>query len=212
MALTLLKIEVPLDTNKRSLFSVLNSSAGLITNVMTNDGQGENKGFELTLERYFNKNYYFMLTGSLFDSKFLGRDGRWRNTVFNNTYAVNILGGKEFSVGKGKNKFLVINSRMMWRGGNRYIPINLSESIKRNSTINDNTKAFEPRLPDYWRLDLGVALKINLKRATWCLSADIQNVSNRKNKIQERYNSASKQIFYNYALPLVPIFNFKVDF
>lgn len=204
--------EVPLDTNKRSLFSVLNASAGLISNVMTNDGQGENRGLELTLERYFNKNYYFMLTGSLFDSKFLGRDSKWRNTVFNNTYAGNILGGKEFSVSKSKNKFLVVNSRMMWRGGNRYIPINLAESIKRNTTINDNTKAFEPRLPDYWRLDLGVSLKINLKRATWSLSADIQNVSNRKNKIQERYNTATKQIFYNYALPLVPIFNFKVDF
>lgn len=204
--------EVPLDTNRKSLFSILNASSGLISNVMTNFGQGENKGLELTLERYFNKNYYFMLTGSLFDSKYMARDNKWRNTVFNNSYAGNILGGKEISVSKSKNKYLVINSRMLWRGGNRYIPINLAESIRRNTTITNTSKAFEPRLPDYWRLDLGVALKINLKGATWSLSADIQNISNRKNKIQERFSTVTKQIFYNYALPLVPIFSFKVDF
>jgi outer membrane receptor protein involved in Fe transport len=191
---------------------MLNASAGLISNVMTNEGKGENKGIELTLERYFYKNYYFMFTGSLFDSKFLARDGKWRNTVFNNTYAGNILGGKEFSVSKQKNKFLVVNSRLIWRGGNRYIPINLAESIKRNTTVNDVAKAFEPKLPDYWRIDLGLALKINLKKATWALSADIQNLTNRKNIIQERYNNSTKNILYSYALPLVPIFSFKVDF
>ncbi|OYU66362.1 MAG: hypothetical protein CFE22_09390 [Cytophagaceae bacterium BCCC1] len=204
--------QIPIDTSQRSLFSILNASAGLIGNVMTNEGEGENKGIELTLERYFYNNYYFMFTGSLFDSKFLARDGKWRNTVFNNTYAGNILGGKEFSVSKQKNKFLVINSRLIWRGGNRYIPINLAESIKRNTTVNDVTKAFEPRLPNYWRIDLGLALKINLKKATWALSADIQNLTNRKNIIQERYNTSTNNILYNYALPLLPIFSFKVDF
>jgi hypothetical protein len=204
--------EVPLDTSAKSLFSLLNSSSGLISNVMTNDGKGENKGIELTVERYFHNNYYFMLTASLFDSKYLARDNKWRNTVFNNSYAGNVLVGKEFSIAKNKNKYLVINSRMMWRGGNRYTPINLAESIRRNTTITDISKAFDPRLPDYWRLDLGVSLKINLKTTTWTLSTDIQNVTNRKNIIQERYNSATKKIFYNYALPLIPIISFKVDF
>ena len=48
--------------------------------------------------------------------------------------------------------------------------------------------------------------------ATWTLSADLQNVTNRKNEIQQRYNNTTKQIYYNYALPIVPILNFKVDF
>jgi hypothetical protein len=203
---------IPIDTNKKSIYSILNASAGLVSNVMSNDGRGRNKGLEITLERYFYQRYYFMLTASFFDSKYMARDQQWRNTVFNNSYAGNILGGKEFLVGKKKNKYLVVNDRIMWRGGNRYIPINLAESIKKNTTVNDLTRAYVPKLPDYLRMDLGVALKINLKGATWSLSADLQNVTNRKNIIQERYDVASKQLFYNYALPLVPIFSFKVDF
>jgi hypothetical protein len=204
--------EVPVDSNRKNFFSMLNSSSGLTTTVLTNDGLGGNRGLELTLERYFAKGYYFLLTGSLFDSKFKARDNQWRNTVFNNTYAGNALAGKEFPLGKQKQHFFVINSRLMWRGGNRYIPINLAESIKKNTTITDVTQAYIPRLPDYWRIDLGIAYKINKMGATWTLSADLQNVTNRKNEIQQRYNNTTKQIYYNYALPIVPILNFKVDF
>lgn len=204
--------EVPVDSNRKNFFSMLNSSSGLTSTVLSNDGLGENRGLELTLERYFNKGYYFLLTGSLFESKFKARDNQWRNTVFNNTYAGNALAGKEFSLGRQKQHFLVINSRLMWRGGNRYIPINLAESIKKNTPITDATQAYVPRLPDYWRIDLGIAYKINKMGATWTLSADLQNVTNRKNEIQQRYNSSTKQLYYNYALPIVPILNFKVDF
>jgi CarboxypepD_reg-like domain/TonB-dependent Receptor Plug Domain len=204
--------EVPVDSNRKNFFSMLNSSSGLTTTVLSNDGLGENQGLEITLERYFAKSYYFLLTGSLFESKFKARDNQWRNTVFNNTYAGNVLAGKEFPLGKQKQHFFVINSRLMWRGGNRYIPINLAESIKKNTTITDVTQAYIFRLPDYWRIDLGIAYKINKMGATWTLSADLQNVTNRKNEIQQRYNSTTKQLYYNYALPIVPILNFKVDF
>ena len=204
--------EVPVDSNRKNFFSTLNSSSGLTTTVLSNDGLGENRGIEMTLERYFSKGYYFLITGSLFDSKFKARDNKWRSTVFNNSYAGNALAGKEFPLGKQKQHFLVVNSRLMWRGGNRYIPINLAESIKKNATVTDATQAYQPRLPDYWRMDLGVAYKINKRGATWTLSADLQNVTNRENKIRERYNATTKQIYYNYALPIVPIQNFKVDF
>lgn len=203
---------VPIDTNRRGTFSMLNSTAGLTSTVLENTGLGENYGAELTLERYFANNYYFLVTASLFDSKFRVKDKIWRNTVFKNTYVGNALVGRDFPIGKQKIHWFTLNSRLMWRGGNRYTPINLTESIKRNTTVQDATKAFVPRYPDYLRLDLGVGYKINKKRATWTLSADIQNVTNRKNIIRERYNTTTKAIYYNYALPLIPIINFKVDF
>ena len=204
--------DVPIDSNSRSLFSVLNSSSGLFSNVLENTGLGKNYGLEVTLERYFASGYYFMATSSLFDSKYKVKDGIWRNTVYNNTYAGNILGGREIALNKKKTQFWVLNSRLMWRGGNRFIPINLPESIKKNTTINDNSKAYVPRLPDYWRIDFGIAYKINKVGNSWTLSADLQNVTNRKNKIQEKYNTTTKQLYYNYGLPLVPILSFRCDF
>lgn len=70
----------------------------------------------------------------------------------------------------------------MLRGGNRFIPINLQESIKRKTTILDNNNAYEPRLPTYWRFDYGMAYKINKERTTWTFRIDLQNATVRKIK------------------------------
>ena len=35
---------------------------------LVNNGTGENYGFELTLEKFYSKGYYFLITASLFES------------------------------------------------------------------------------------------------------------------------------------------------
>ena len=42
---------------------------------MVNEGTGYNYGLELTVEKFLSRNYYVLLTGSLFDSKYKGYDG-----------------------------------------------------------------------------------------------------------------------------------------
>lgn len=169
-------------------------------------------GLELTLERSFANGYYYLITGSLFNSLFRTRDMKWRNTVFNNTFASTILFGKEFALGKQKQHFLVLNTRWVTRGGNRYTPIDLAASIQQHTTVSLSDQTYEPRLPDYRRLDFGISYKINRAGATWQLSADIQNVLNRKNPVQQRYDNQTQSLYYNYALPLLPVLSFKVDF
>ncbi|MFM8361985.1 MAG: TonB-dependent receptor, partial [Haliscomenobacter sp.] len=171
-----------------------------------------NTGIEGTLERSFADGYYYMLTTSLFKSIYRAGDRKWRNTVFNNSFAYNMLFGKEFALGRQKQHFLVLNLRYMVRGGNRYTPINIGESIRLNTTVYINYLAYVPRLPTYKRLDVGVSYKINRPHATWRFSADIQNISNRKNPVEQRYSTQTKALYYNYALPLVPIIGIKVDF
>ena len=62
-----------------SSFSLLNQGSTFerfFPDTLVNKGTGENYGIELTLEKFFNNHYFFMLTGSLFDSN-LQRQ-RWR--------------------------------------------------------------------------------------------------------------------------------------
>ena len=204
--------EIPIDTNRKSFYSILNASAGIPGAILTNKGIGKNIGLEFTLEQFLHKNFYYLFTLSVFQSTYQNLDSKWRNTIFNNTFAGSAVLGKEFSIGKEKNHFLSYNIRYMLRGGNRYIPINLQESIKRKTTILDNINAYEPRLPTFWRIDLGMAYKINKKRTTWSFRIDLQNATLRKNKIRERFNNQTLQIYYNHALPLIPILAFQVDF
>jgi hypothetical protein len=204
--------QVPVDTSKKSFYSILNATSGIPGAILTNQGFGKNIGVELTVEQFLYKNFYYLFTLSIFQSTYQTLDLKWRNTIFNNTFAGSAVLGKEFPIGKNKKHFLSYNIRYMLRGGNRYIPILLQESIKRKTTVLDNTKAYEPKLPTYWRIDYGMAYKINKERTTWTFRIDLQNATVRKNKIRERFDNQKLEIYYNYALPLIPILAFQVDF
>jgi outer membrane receptor protein involved in Fe transport len=178
--------------------------------VLENAGKGINKGIELTLERFLADDFYYLITASLFDSKFQNKDLKWRNTQFNNLFASTILVGKDFKLAKQKS--LSMNIRYLIRGGNRYTPINLAESIKRNTTVNVSSKAFEAQYPNFERIDISVAYRINKLNRTWSFRLDLQNVLNTKNVIEERYDSSLRGLSYRYALPLIPIISSQLEF
>ena len=202
--------QVPIDSARNGVFSMVNYSSGIPSQVLVNEGKGINKGLEFTLERFFANDFYYLLTASLFDSKYQNRNLIWRNTQFNNLFAANLLVGKDFQL--NKQKTLSINFRYMLRGGNRYTPINLPESIKRNTTILQSAKINEAQYPNFNRLDFSLAYKINRKGHTWSIRADVQNSLNTSNVIEERYDSALKALTYRYALPMVPILSTRLDF
>jgi len=201
---------VPIDTAMTGLFSLVNYTSGIPSQVLENTGKGINKGIELTLERFLSDNFYYLVTASLFDSKFQNKDLVWRNTQFNNLFAGNILVGKDFKLAKQKS--LSINIRYLLRGGNRYTPINLPESIKRNTTVNVQAKAFESQYPNFERYDFSLAYRINKLNHTWSFRLDLQNIFNTNNIIEERYDSNIKGLSYRFALPLIPIISSQLEF
>ena len=202
--------QVPVDTLRTGLFSLVNYTSGIPGQVLENTGKGINKGIELTLERFLADNFYYLVTASLFDSKFQNKDLVWRNTQFNNLFAGNILVGKDFQLAKQKS--LSVNLRYLLRGGNRYTPINLAESIKRNTTVGIQSKAFESQYPNFERYDFSLAYRINKLNHTWSFRLDLQNIFNTNNIIEERYDSNVKGLSYRFALPLIPIMSSQLEF
>ncbi len=198
--------QAPVDSNRNNPFSLLNYSSGIPTQVLENSGIGENKGIELTLERFLSNDFYYLITASVFDTKYQAKKNVWYNTQFNNNYAANVLVGKDF-----RQKFSV-NLRYLIRGGNRYTPINLTESIKRNTTVLTSSQLMQAQYPTFQRLDLSIAYKLNRAKHTWTIRADLQNILDIANVIEERYDSNAKALTYRYALPLIPILSTRVDF
>lgn len=198
--------QAPVDSNRNSSFSLLNYSSGIPTQVLENVGKGENKGIELTIERFLSNDFYYLITASVFDTKYQAKKNVWYNTQFNNNYAANLLVGKDF------RQKISVNLRYLIRGGNRYTPINFAESIKRNTTVLTSSQMMEGQYPTFHRLDLSFAYKLNRKQHTWTFRADLQNVLNINNIIEERYDGNAKALTYRYALPLIPIFSTRVDF
>ncbi len=195
-----------------STYSILNYDDGFVNMPLGSKGTGINYGLEITLEKFFSHGYYFMFTTSLFDSRYKALDNQWRNTAYNVNYVMNALGGKEFVVGKKKNNIIALNAKIIWRGGQRTTPINLSESQLQGQTVYNNSAAFSEKVPDYFRIDFGASFRRNKKKYSWVLSFDAQNVINRENVARKVYNPETQQIEVKRNLGIVPVVSWKVQF
>ncbi len=204
---------IPVSTDKTSTFSVLNSTGGYTTDPLNNKGFGRNYGLELTYERFLHNNLYYLVSGSLYDSKYKAANGQWYNTQFNTNYALTITAGKEWTLSeKRKNRIIGLNIKSVYVGGMRYTPINLEASVLKGETVEDKSKTFGNKNPDYYRLDIRISVKRNYKKLTSTLALDIQNTTNRKNIGGQYYDSNTGKIKYWYQAPLIPILSYRLEF
>jgi outer membrane receptor protein involved in Fe transport len=154
---------------------------------------------EFTAEKFMDRGMYFLSTLSLYESKYKGSDGIWRDNAFNSNYVFNFLGGKEFRVGKKKKdaryiKKLVIDGKVNWAGGQRYTPIDLEASRKAGAAVYVTEEAYARQLPQYFRLDARVGYKWIGNKTTQEIALDIRNLTNRMNPFYIRYNSNTGEI------------------
>lgn len=204
--------DVPVDTTGGSNISILNASAGITRNAFQNLGFGRNYGLEVTLERFFASNYFFLFTGSLFESEYSVGDNRWFDTRFNANYMLNALGGYELHFGKSKKNSWGINTRVTWRGGNRYSPIDLNASLLNGYEVLYPNREYSLRVPDYFRADVSTNVRFNYKTWALTISTEIQNVTNRLNINRYYFDPYTKEIRSALMFGIMPVFNFKFEF
>lgn len=201
-------------TREPSSFSLLNTGADFDpideTNLV-NGGTGRNYGVELTLERFYNDGYYFLLTTSLYNAKYEGSDGVLRSTAFDGGYIVNLLGGKEFKIGKQDNT-LNVDVKLTSSGGRRYTPINFKASAEQGYQVLYEDRAYVEQTMDYFRADLKVMYRINTRRATHEIGFNLQNITNRQNEFARIYNPRTNTVQTRYQTGLLPIPQYRILF
>ncbi|MGB0885493.1 MAG: TonB-dependent receptor [Chitinophagales bacterium] len=197
--------------NAENVFSVI-PDGNILGQKLISTGTGTNYGIDLTLEKFFSKQHYAMFTASLFDSYYTSTSGKKFRTDYANNYLFNLLGGKEFKVGKNKNNILAVNGKFIFNGGQRYTPIDIETSRLLEREVLDydkiNTKQFSP----YYRVDLGFSYKMNTRNVTHSFLLDIQNISNNKNPTSTSFDLSTNQVFIDKQLGLLPFISYKIDF
>ncbi|MEM8908705.1 MAG: TonB-dependent receptor, partial [Bacteroidota bacterium] len=207
--------DVPVIRNFDRIYSSVNAAdvwALLGPFDWANEGTARNYGIDLTLERFFSKKYYFLLTGSLFRSRFTPFNGQEYSTRYDSNFRLNLLGGKEFALGKDGNKTLGINGRFVMEGGKRITPIDLERSKEFGITYRDPANILSSKLPMYYRFDLGLSYQINHKSKTHTWSLNIQNLTNRENAFDQFYNENTESIVTVYHRGFIPALNYRLDF
>ncbi len=204
--------DIPVDRNP-STFSMVNAGADFSLEAkdnLVNDGTGQNYGLELTLEKFFNDGYYLLITGSLFDSKYTASDEKERNTAFNGNYVLTALGGIEFEMFDGFD--FIMDSKITYGGGRRYIPIDLATSITEGQTTFDESRAYEQRYKDYFRWDIKIGYRMNLLSTSHYLLLEFMNVLNTKNEYMHLYDPVNKEIASIYQYAFLPNLIYKIEF
>jgi hypothetical protein len=203
---------VPVKTQK-GYFSMINAGAAQSVpeeDSLINKGYGRNYGIELTFEKFLSQNYYFLITTSLFDSRYKGADKIWRNTTYNGNYILNVLGGYELEI--KKNIVLNTNLRTVFAGGRRLIPYDLQRSIEENGTHYMYDHAYEKQAKSYFRMDIRIGLIFQRPHATHEFAFDMSNITNHKNVYRERYDEFSKKPKISYMQGIFPMGLYRLNF
>ncbi len=206
--------DVPVGAEPGSTFSVLNDLGSSSFERMVNEGSGRNLGIELTLEQFLVDGFYYMVNGSLYDSRYRAADGVWRDTRFNGRYVSNVLLGKEFLLkSKGdKQKTLGFNARFLMYGGAYFTPIDLAASQAAGQEIRLEDQPFSQQGDDVLRLDFSLTYRINRPKTTQFLKLEMQNLTSHDALVEQYYNHYGGKIVEIRQLPILPALFYGLSF
>ncbi len=198
---------------RRPEFSLSNQGGGYSFSLydnMENSGTGENKGVELTLEKFLNKGFYYLVTASIFDAGYRGYDGVWRNSAFNNNFVFNALSGYEWQL--GTNSLLSVDLKMVYAGGHRKLPIDEEQSLADNALRYKWSEAYEERFPDYFRLNGRITLRLNRRSFDHEWGLDLQNITNRENIFIQNWDKDKQEVTTHYQMGFMPMITYRIYF
>ena len=214
--------QVPVTVSPSS-FSIINMGSGfarLFPDSLENTGTGMNYGIELTVQKYFNKSFFFLFSGTLYDSKYRGSDNQLRNTSYNGSYVVNFLAGKEFNV--GKNNVIGLGLKTTRAGGKRYGYVNVEATEALKEIIFKDSLFNERQFADYFRIDLKISWRLNAKKTAHEIGLDLVNILNTSNLLGLAYAPSLDPSVLNSPgyeptterkqLGFLPVFYYKIDF
>lgn len=197
-----------------SSYSVLNRSSFYMDNVLVNEGKGRNYGIDVTFEKYVSRGLYYMVTGSVFDSKYSGGDGVWHNTRFNRRYIVNGLVGKEWMFGRNKQHILSANIKLTVQGGHRYTPVDEAATINdpEKTTHYDESQAYSRQFSPMFIAHYTFSYKLNKAKTTHEFAVKGFNPTQSEEYYGHEYNLKTNEIEPNtHATSLINI-SYKVEF
>lgn len=192
-----------------------NANALFFNEVLCNEGSAKNLGLDVTLERYLHKGFYYLISASVFDSKYTDSQGVERNTRYNKNYLANFVAGKEWNVGRNKNNLLGINARCNYIGGNRLEPVNLSLSAERKKIVygeTGGTLAFSEKSSDIPAFSLTVSYRKNKPNHSSVWSLQLLNANRAKEFADHYYNYKTGTVESKYEGIMIPNISYRIEF
>jgi hypothetical protein len=197
-----------------SSYSILNRNLFYVEDALVNKGKGRNIGVDITFEKYMTKGLYYMITASVFNSKYCGGDGVWHNTKYNRNFIVNGLIGKEWMVGRSKQNILSVNLKLTVQGGDRYSPVDEQATLAHpdKETQYDETKAYSKQFSPMCLANYTVSYRLNKKKVAHEFAIKSLNATGYKEYYGYEYNIKTGVIEPNRNKTSLMNISYKLDF
>jgi hypothetical protein len=195
-----------------SPFSIINQFDFFLNKQLVNDGKGRNYGIDLTLERYLANGYYYLLTASIFDSRYCGGDGVWRNTRFNRHYVFNATVGKEWMLGSRRQNVLGVNLRLAYQGGEHYTPVDEALSNVQKKPVFDESRTMKAQMPAAFPANVTVSFKVNKQHVAHEFALKLLNITGYKEYRGFNYFYATDDVRISANTIMIPNLSYKVEF
>lgn len=201
-----------------SAFSLINMGSGFsrfFPEDLKNTGTGQNYGVELTVQKFFDKSFFFLFSGTVYNSEYTGSDNVVRSTSYNGNYIFNILAGKEFKINNKQSISLGIKAT--YAGGKLYGYVDSAATSQFQELIYLDEGFNSRQFDDYFRIDTKISWKYNAARVTHEIGLDLINITGRENLLGLAYapdifNPSAEPTAERYQLGFLPIFYYKIDF
>lgn len=203
--------DVPVESG--TPFSTINLQNDWFVNTrLENSGLGRNVGIDFTLERFMRNGYYYLFTASLFKSTYRGGDLVWRSTMYDRTYLLNMLFGKEWQQGEEKQNLIGINLRLSLQGGDRYTAVDEDASVLAQEVVYDEKNAFSKQLPAMFLAHFTTSYRVNRQKASWEIALMLNNATNYSDFHGFRYNYLKNSVEEHREALMIPNLSFRVHF
>ncbi|PLK45409.1 TonB-dependent receptor [Emticicia sp. TH156] len=203
--------KIPVEPVAGSSYWMLNYSDYFPESTTVSKGKGKNYGIDLSVERFFSKKYYLVITGSLFNARYQTFDRKTYNSSFNDVFSTAFTFGREFTFKNGS--VFQIGARSIYNGGFRFTPLDEAASAIQKTYVQLKGADYSLQAPAYFRLDGRVSYRTNKSKYATVVSLDIQNATNRINSTSVQYNSVENRLeTRKTGNGLVPVLSFQVDF
>jgi outer membrane receptor protein involved in Fe transport len=164
------------------------------------EGTGRARGIELFIQKTLTRSLYGTISISLSDVKYKAYDGVERRSDFDNRYVVIISGG--YKLGTDWE----FSAKFRAAGGRPYTPINPLNGEINYPTYNSLF------LPIYHRLDVRAEKRWFFSKWTLTTYVDIQNVYNRQNVYEYRWDKFKREIVTDKNIGILPSIGVSAEF
>lgn len=191
-------------------YSIINRTDLYTTQPLVNKGRGKNYGIDLTLSKSLKKGYYYLLTTSLFDSKYQAADGQWYNTRYNRNYVFNFLAGKEWIFG---SDILGVNFKASTLGGQRYTPVDEAATLRHpdKEVQYDANRMFEKQFRSMFIGDFTISYKMNRGRFSHTFALKSVNATKQREYIKHKFNMITQTIEPYFAANSLFNVSYRID-